>query len=313
MSSGNFWGWGTPGLYRRRRPEGTVLHRLVREHLETFLALVREGHIDTDPVPGYVETTFRKYLECGVLAHGFARARCGECGHDFLVAFSCKTRGLCPSCDTRRMAETAAYLTDYVLPRAPMRQWVLSVPKRVRYFLRHRPETIAAVLRIFLRAVETTLRGQSPGAPPCARFGAVAFVHHFGSALNPHVHFHCLVTDGVFCEGPTGEALFYEATDLDTGDIAAVRAKTRRRVLGWLSRHGYLAEEAASEMRSWAHTGGFSVDASAHLPAWDRQGLERLVRYCARPSFSLARLDRLDSETVVYPACVRRACNDLRV
>jgi hypothetical protein len=28
-------------------------------------------------------------LECGILAYGFARARCDECGHDFLVAFSC--------------------------------------------------------------------------------------------------------------------------------------------------------------------------------------------------------------------------------
>ena len=33
----------------------------------------------------------------------FARARCAECGYDFLVAFSCKGRGLCPSCNTRRM------------------------------------------------------------------------------------------------------------------------------------------------------------------------------------------------------------------
>lgn len=38
----------------------------------------------------------------GILAHGFARARCDECGHDFLIAFSCKGRGICPSCNTRR-------------------------------------------------------------------------------------------------------------------------------------------------------------------------------------------------------------------
>jgi DNA polymerase III psi subunit len=33
------------------------------------------------------------------------------------------------------MAETAAHLTDHVLPRLPVRQWVLSVPKRLRYFV----------------------------------------------------------------------------------------------------------------------------------------------------------------------------------
>ena len=50
------------------------------------------------------------------------------------MAYSCKGRGVCPSCNTRRMVETAAHLTDHVFPRLPVRQWVLSVPKRLRYF-----------------------------------------------------------------------------------------------------------------------------------------------------------------------------------
>jgi hypothetical protein len=33
------------------------------------------------------------------------------------------------------MAETAAHLADHVFPPLPVRQWVLSVPKRLRYFL----------------------------------------------------------------------------------------------------------------------------------------------------------------------------------
>jgi hypothetical protein len=37
--------------------------------------LAREGHTDGDGVPQYVEGEFRRYLECGILAHGFARAR----------------------------------------------------------------------------------------------------------------------------------------------------------------------------------------------------------------------------------------------
>jgi hypothetical protein len=50
------------------------------------------GSDETAP-PAYVEQAFRRYLECGILSHGFARAFCAECGHDFLVAFSCKARG----------------------------------------------------------------------------------------------------------------------------------------------------------------------------------------------------------------------------
>ncbi|MBC8426369.1 transposase, partial [bacterium] len=44
----------------------------------------------------------------------------------------------------------------------------------------------------------------------------------------------------------------------------------------------------------------WSVDASVTIPAWDRHGLERLVRYCARPPLSRQRLGRLNDETLVY-------------
>ena len=102
--------------YRRRRPETTTLHRIVREHLETYLALANEADPMGEGVPDHVEKEFRSYLECGILVHGFARARCSSCGHDFLVAFSCKGRGACPSCNAKRMAETAAHLVDHVFP-----------------------------------------------------------------------------------------------------------------------------------------------------------------------------------------------------
>ena len=89
------------------------------------------------------------------------------------------------------MAETAAHLVDDVLPPLPVRQWVLSVPKRLRYFLQ------GTVLGIFLRVVERCLRDHSPSSPVAALIGAVAFIHRFGSSLNEHVYFHCCVIDGV--------------------------------------------------------------------------------------------------------------------
>lgn len=122
-------------------------------------------------VPEHVEREFRRYLECGILARGFARARCGPCGHDFLIAFACQGRGACPSCHTRRMVETAAHPADYGLPDLPLRQWVLAVPKRLRYFLERDTNPQGATLRLFLRAVESCLRAHSPRADPAARRG----------------------------------------------------------------------------------------------------------------------------------------------
>ena len=85
--------------YRRRRPEHSILYRTVQQHLEPWLAHCREGRDGDGPVPEYVEREFRRYPDCGILACGFARAYCDACGHDFLVAFSCQGRGVCPSCN----------------------------------------------------------------------------------------------------------------------------------------------------------------------------------------------------------------------
>ncbi len=71
------------------------------------------------------------------------------------------------------MVETAAHLVDHVLPPHPARQWVLSVPKRLRPFLHHNPAIAGAVLRILLRAIRSTLLQASPGAGPGAQIGAI--------------------------------------------------------------------------------------------------------------------------------------------
>lgn len=272
----------------------------MRENMETYLVGGDQADTFGANVPFHVEATYRQYLKCGILAHGFARVYCAHCCHDFLVAFSCKDRDICPSCATRRIVETAAHLVDNVLPRVPYRQWVLSMPKRVRWHLREKPEVISGLLSVFLRAVETTIRRNSPEAPTGARFGAVTFVHRFGSYLNSHVHFHVIVTDGVFSAGDAGPAVFHPALDLDQDDYLAVQRKMRHRGLRWLQRHGHLDSAAVHILDAPDHAGGWSVDASVTIPAWDRHGLERLVRYCARPALSQERLGRVSDEMLVY-------------
>ena len=179
---------------------------------------------------------FRRYLDCGILARGFARARCEQCGHGFLIAFSCKGRGVCPPCNARRMVATAAHLTDHVLPDLPLRQWVLAVPKRLRYVLERDADLQGAALRLFLRAVESCRRAHSPGSGPAARLGAVAFIHRFGSSLNARLHFRCVVIDGVFEPAPAEGVVFRAATELEDNAIAQVQACVRRRLLRYCAR-----------------------------------------------------------------------------
>ena len=46
-------------------------------------------------------------------------------------------------------------------------------------------------------------------------------------------------------------------------------------------------------MVGWHCAGGFSLDASVRIKAIDGSGLERRLRYCARPAFALEPLEQL--------------------
>ncbi len=81
----------TGGIYRPRNPRASPLYPCVRRHAD-------ELHVSgliTRPVAAQV---LERFLACGDLHHGFARVYCDQCGHDYLLAYSCKTRYFCPSC-----------------------------------------------------------------------------------------------------------------------------------------------------------------------------------------------------------------------
>jgi len=61
------------------------------------------------------------------------------------------------------MVETAAHLTDHVFPRLPVRQWVLSVPRRLRYFMQRDEAVLGMMLRIFLSVIAQSLSANCPG------------------------------------------------------------------------------------------------------------------------------------------------------
>src|SRR5262249_58194967 len=63
------------------------------------------------------------------------------------------SRGFCPSCLGRRMAQTACNLLDHVLPHVPLRQWVLTLPHELRRPLAYDRELLAKVGRIFVSSV----------------------------------------------------------------------------------------------------------------------------------------------------------------
>jgi hypothetical protein len=151
------------------------------------------------------------------------------------------------------------------------------------------------VLHILLRVIEAHLR-RSSAASSQARLKAVSFIHRFGASLNRHVHYHCCIIDGVFepveeaGDGPQS-VRFRAAAELTPEAVAAIAEQVRVRVLRWFARSGLIERDDVREMLTWENS-GFSLDAAVRVGAHDRAGLERLLRYCARPPFALERLRR---------------------
>ncbi len=156
------------------------MYRLVQQHASTFIAHAEDA-AGAD-LPQFVRDEFDAFLECGILAHGFLRLRCGDCGHDKRVAFSRRRRGFCPSRAARRMAQTAAHLVDHVIPHVPVRQWVLSLPIPLRLLLAAQPRRVTPVLQAVHRVITRFLLGQAGLRADQADSGAVTLIQRLGSA-----------------------------------------------------------------------------------------------------------------------------------
>ena len=87
--------------------------------------------------------------------------------------------------------------------------------------------------------------------------------------------------------------------------MAQAQATLRRRILRAFVGRGLLESFEAKEMLGYQHN-GFAVDAGVCIQAHDRAGLERLLRYCARPPFAMERL-RKEGNDLVYRCAKQRS------
>ena len=120
------------GVYQPRRPQTSPLFRLVSDHLHRLQTVYDDRFArEYGPWRSVVAHVAEKFLACGLLDHGFARIRCDDCAHEYLLAFSCKCRYFCPSCHAKRLAIWTQWLDTTLLAPVPHRQVVLTIPKRL--------------------------------------------------------------------------------------------------------------------------------------------------------------------------------------
>lgn len=137
-----------------------------------------------------------RYLDCGDLHCGFARVKCAEFGHEYLLAFSCKHRHFCPSCHQKRVVEYGEWLLSNVLKDVPHRQWVFSLPKRLRIYFMYDRRLLAKLSKCGWNVIRPYLKEavSDDDAVP----GANIAVHTYGDFLYYNPHLHAIVSDGCF-------------------------------------------------------------------------------------------------------------------
>jgi hypothetical protein len=276
-------------VYRPRRPRESPLFRLVEQHLEELLRVwptrFQRQHGPLRPV---VERVLREFLKCGLLEHGFARLWCSECRRSVLVAFSCRGRSFCPSCEKKKQLLWAEWLREELLAPVPHRHVVLTIPRLLRPLFRRRRDLLVELARAAAEASVELLR-RATGED--LRSGLVVSLATAGDLLQWHPHLHILATDGGFAAGDT-------FVGLAQWDATLLMSLFRERLLARLLDRHAISQQLVRKLLAWRHP-GFSAHVGEPIPPEDKKRLEDTAAYLVRNPLSLKKLVYLDGHKAV--------------
>ncbi len=255
-----------PAVYRPRHPERAPTYRLLERHFDAYVRAHEERFEERHgALRAVVGRSVTQYLDCGRLMGGFARIRCPTCHTEHLLAFSCRTRNLCSSCQSKRSALFAERLREQIVAPVAHRHVVFTIPRVLRgLFERER-----ALLGLLARTAYETLRrvlqaaGAAEGAPQAVP-GVVASIQTFGSFANFHPHIHALVAEGVFA--PDG---IFHAVGWPPASV--LEEAFRGLLLAALLRAERLSQEFFESLLAWRHS-GFSVHGEQRLEGSEGAG-----------------------------------------
>ena len=267
--------------YQKREPRKSGYFKCVEENYESMINVWESKYErECGSFRKRVEKILYGYLECGDLHCGFARVKCNECKEEYLLPFSCKCRYFCPSCHNRRVVEFGEELIEEVVSKVPHRQWVFSIPKRLRIYFLYDRKLLGKLAKCAWKVLKEYLRksvGNEDGIP-----GVVVAIQTFGDMVNFNPHLHIIATDGCF----DGGGNYIRGIEPIAKDIEQV---FQVEVLRMLIKEGKIGEFVLNNMMGW-HNSGFNVYCGKRVGYEERDDLERLAQYIVRAPISEDRL-----------------------
>ncbi len=103
--------------YFQRSPRESEYYRLVKENNEQLESSWSKHYQSKYGYwqPHIIDVIY-EYLDYGGSHLGFARVKCNDCRHEFIMPLTCKRRHFCPSCHQKRVIELLFYLSKMKLP-----------------------------------------------------------------------------------------------------------------------------------------------------------------------------------------------------
>jgi len=265
-----------------------VLYRVLFHYFDQFLAEY-ESRFEKEygffrPI---IKEVVERYLDCGNPKCGFARIRCPSCGEERFVMFSCRSRGFCPSCHSKRLEEWGEWMREELLLDVPHRQVVFTIPRMLRIFFKYKRRLLGNLCQAAVKALLKYLQATTGTE---LRPGVVASIQTFGQKINLHVHLHLLVTEG----GEDSEGRFHHLASFQDNLLAEFFS---REVFALLLGEELISEALVEKIMGWRHS-GFSVHSKVR--AQTRKEAERVGKYMIRPLLSLKRLFFDETEGKVH-------------
>ena len=269
--------------YKRRQPETSVLYQIVY-HSRDDLEYQWESRFQHEygVLRDEVTKTLDEYLNCGILAHGAARVYCDGCKHSLLVAFSCKRRGVCPSCGAKRAVKFAEHIYNEVIEDVPHRHTIFTIPKRLRVFFKYDRTLNTILFQAAWNALSEVLGIDE------RELAAIFTVQTAGEALHFHPHLHGLLADGYWKDG-----MFHRFAELDLKVLTQVFAE---RVLAQLHKRELITDDIVAQILSQDHS-GFGVWMGD--PFHDKESEQFVARYIERGPLALDKLS-IQDDIVTY-------------
>jgi hypothetical protein len=276
--------------YRPRAPN--VIQRLFRERFAAFELAYEERYA---AFCGkfrllLIQRAAQAFRVCGDWHEGIARVHCPDCGYDLFMPFSCKSFFLCPSCGQKCTLLLGEYLCQDLLLSLPHRQFVWTIPRCLRVFLKH-DRSLHALLSRLMFSLLTEYLSEAAGRKIAT--GMVSSLQTFGEYAGWYPHWHTIVLEGGF---DRYDKFFF----IPIGASEKLRQLWRVKVVEFFTKRELINIEFAKKLLGWKHS-GFSIESGTRI--YDERARESLSQYIVRAPVSVEKLYWNDeTDTVLWHA-----------